>query len=119
MGVDGIGSGGRRPVGGVEPPGVGAAHEVAADATPELEGAARADAPAGATALQKLERGEIDLDRYLDARVADAVHHLEGRLPETQMDFIRRALREELASDPVLVELVRRTTGSLPTPRAD
>jgi hypothetical protein len=68
----------------------------------------------GSPALQQLERGEINVEQYLDTRVADAVRHLEGRFPASQIDFVRKALREELSADPVLVELVRRTTGSPP-----
>ena len=35
-------------------------------------------------------------------------------LPAAQLDFIRETLREQIASDPVLVELVRRATGATP-----
>ena len=64
--------------------------------------------------LARLERGEIDLDAYLDARVGEAVQHLEGRLGGAQLDFVKKTLRAELESDPVLVELVRRATGQTP-----
>ena len=64
--------------------------------------------------LARLERGEIELEAYLDARVGEATKHLEGRLARAELDFVRRALRAELESDPVLVELVRRATGRTP-----
>ena len=119
MGVDGIGSGGGRPIGGVG----------RADRDTEIEGApqagaagvqgqsadAKVDRATSALALHRLERGEIGLGQYLDARVDDAVRHLEGKLSSSQVQVIRQALRQELSSDPVLVELVRRTTGQVPS----
>jgi hypothetical protein len=62
-----------------------------------------------------LQRGEIDLAHYLDLRVADAVGPYVGKVPEAQLDFIKDSLRDALASDPVVVELVRRTTGAVPS----
>jgi hypothetical protein len=64
--------------------------------------------------LARLERGEIGLDAYLDARVSEATRHLEGRLGRAELDFVRTTLRAELESDPVLVELVRRATSQAP-----
>jgi hypothetical protein len=113
MGVDGIGGG--RPIRGIGP-----AETAAVTHTPEAgqaAGAASAPGVSGTTPLERLERGEIDLQRYLDTRVDDAVRHLDGRLPGAELEFVKQALREELASDPVLLELVRRATGLLPTPR--
>lgn len=96
--------------------------------TPKLEtgGAAGADgdfkanletAPGAATAssaassaLQRLDAGHISVDEYLDLQVNEAVAHLEGKLPPNQLEFVRESLREQLTEDPVLVELVRRTT---------
>ena len=56
------------------------------------------------------------LDAYLDIRVADAVGHLEGKLSPEQLEFVKEELREQLRSDPVLIELVRRATGQSPEP---
>jgi hypothetical protein len=73
-------------------------------------------APSGVASsdLARLERGEIGLEAYLDARVGEATKHLEGRLARAELDYVRRTLRAELESDPVLVELVRRATGRTP-----
>ena len=65
-------------------------------------------------ALSSLQRGELSLDQYLDGRVTDATHHLVGKISPEQLDFVKQSLREQLATDPVLVELVQRTTGSSP-----
>ena len=118
MGVDGIGSGGRplpsaAGVGGGE---LGAARGVEAGAAEGTEGATSAPGTTS-TLLEQLRRGEIDLDRYLDLQVNDAMSHVSRALPAAQLDFIRETLREQIASDPVLVELVRRATGSTPKAR--
>ena len=120
MGVDGIGGGGGRPVRDVG----AAAATTPKDAISEAKlGEAKAahavGGPRGSEALEQLRRGEIDLDRYLDTRVGEAVRPYEGKLPPAQLDFVRQSLREQLATDPVLVELVRRTTGAVPTPQAE
>ena len=64
--------------------------------------------------LGRLQRGEIGLDAYLDGRVDEATRHLVGKLSPEQLDFVRQTLRSELTTDPVLQELVRRTTGKIP-----
>jgi hypothetical protein len=111
MGVDGIGGRAAGAVGASEP---AAAEQSTSDPVPGTDRARDVPGAAGSFSLQQLERGEIGVEQYLDARVADAVQHLEGRFPASQIDFVRKALREELSSDPVLVELVRRTAGSPP-----
>src|ERR1041384_5359784 len=113
MSVDGIGGGGRN-VGGI---GRGDA-PVAPDAAEGARGtdkAEHASTTAAPTSLERLGRGEISLDQYLDGRVADAVRHLEGHVSGAQIEFVRSGLRESLASAPVLIELVRRATGSVPS----
>ena len=118
MGVDGIGSGGRPPPGvaGVGVGELGAARAVETEAADGTEGALGAPG-ATSTLLEQLRRGEIDLDRYLDVQVNSAMSHVSGALPAAQLDFIRETLREQIASDPVLVELMRRATGSTPKAR--
>lgn len=75
---------------------------VSADARP---------APAGSDAFLALERGELSVAEYLNARVDSAVAPLLGKLSPEQLDFVRSELRAALETDPVLVELVRKTTG--------
>lgn len=114
MGVDGIGGSGGRPVHGVGPSDLAAADRVSSEPVPAAGAAKSTTGTTGSAALHQLEHGEINVEQYLDTRVAEAVRHLEGRVPASQVDFVKKALREELSSDPVLVELVRRTTGSPP-----
>jgi hypothetical protein len=111
MSIDGIGK-----RGGVAP---GAALPGEAPAQGEFrvgEASPAASASAatvgGSDAFQALERGEIDVAQYLDARVEGAVAPLLSKLSPDQLEFVRAELRAALETDPVLVELVRATTGS-------
>ena len=110
MGIDGVGKpGGVGPLGGA----TGADPTTGAAFRSELEGTARAEQAEPTTALSRLERGEISRDEYLDLRVNEAVSHLHGRLAPEQLEFVKDSLRQQLETDPVLVELVRRTTGAV------
>jgi hypothetical protein len=108
MPVDGIG---KPPP--VPPQGGPATSGANAPSEPFRVGAAEKPSIAGGD-LARLERGEISVDAYLDARVGEATKHFEGRLPRAELEFVRRTLRAELESDPVLVELVRRATSQTP-----
>ena len=114
MGIDSI----SKPGSGLPP---GAAGEVGgASAVGKTEGfrteeSRPVEAAGGSEALEKLERGELSREEYLDVRVAEATAHLEGKLSADQLDFVKESLRTQLGTDPVLVELVRRATGSAPT----
>ena len=111
MGIDGVGKpGGIGPLGGA--PGASSADPATgASFKSELDVAAVARTDAKSP-LSQLERGEISVEQYLDLRVRDATRHVEGLLEPEQLAFVKEALRLELETDPVLVELVRRTTGS-------
>lgn len=112
MAIDGVGRGGGPPK--ISPgvvPALGPSGERF-----EL-GAERVGAAQGAELLERVQRGEVELDAYLDVRVNDAVGHLEGKLPPEQLEFVREELREQLRNDPVLIELVRRATGQIPEAR--
>jgi hypothetical protein len=116
MGIDGIG----KPPGGGLPPGAiggssGAAKPGAVRGESfRVERAEATERAQPSDALGQLQRGDISLDQYLDTRVAGAVEHLQGKLPAEQLDFVKQSLREQLSTDPVLMELVRRATGVTP-----
>jgi hypothetical protein len=80
----------------------------------------RLDAPKGPAVegqselLARLERGELSVDGYVQARVDDAVRPFEGRLSAEQVQAIREALAQQLEADPVVVELVKRATLGAP-----
>ena len=116
MGIDGIG----KPPGA----GIGGASAIPAAEAPRapteafsVEPSAKASATGNVTAsaeLSSLQRGELSLDQYLDSRVSAATQHLAGKISPDQLEFVKQSLREQMATDPVLVELVQRTTGSAP-----
>ena len=114
MGIDGIGKG------GVPPPATGidrsspSAAEVGSPAAEFKVGKASAsDAPAAAS-LDQVRSGAISIAQYLDLKVDEATSHLAQRVSAEQFSFIRQSLREQLSSDPALVDLVKAATGQLP-----
>lgn len=88
--------------------------EVSRSAPPPQAGAVEAPR----TAMERLRAGEVDVNGYVDLKVHEATAHL-GALPPGELDQIRSALRDRLATDPGLVELVRKATGTVPQPPAD
>lgn len=113
MGIDGIGKPPGAGIGGVG----GTASKEGVRATEPFTVDAGATAPAGgkvSAALSSLQRGELSLDQYLDGRVSDATSHLVGKLSPDQLEFVKQSLREQMATDPVLAELVHRATGAAP-----
>ncbi len=112
MAIDGIGQRGGVPGVSSEVSSVGGVGTEKFELS--TEGVERSE---GAQLLERVQRGEVALDAYLDVRVNDAVGHLEGKLPAEQLEFVREELREQLRNDPVLIELVRRATGQAPEAR--
>ena len=84
-------------------------HEPKAGASASVE----AVAPKGVGALERLRAGEIDLDGYLDLKVNEATAHLHG-LGTTELEGVRALLRDQIARDPALAELVQIATGQAP-----
>ncbi|MBX3185176.1 MAG: hypothetical protein KIT72_16780 [Polyangiaceae bacterium] len=114
MGIDGMGGSGKP--GGVLPPPSPSGAPGATGESFKLDAAeAPVAAPELSPALQQLQAGEINLDQYLDLQVDGAVAHLEGKLSVSELSVVRDTLREQLVSDPVLVELTTRATGISPT----
>jgi hypothetical protein len=56
----------------------------------------------------------MSLDEYLDERTERALDHVRGKVDDEMLETIRVTLREQLRSDPVLIELVRKATGQSP-----
>ena len=113
MSIDGIGKPPGAGIGGIG----GATGKEGTRATESFKVDSSAPAAGGgkvSAALAGLQRGELSLDQYLDGRVSDATSHLVGKLSPDQLEFVKQSLRDQMATDPVLVELVQRTTGSVP-----
>ena len=114
MGIDGIGKPGP---GGLPPDLGGVRGSEGSSGKGEAFSVSRASEVGSVDAsgpLQALQRGEIGFDAYLDHRAAEAVRPLEGKLGADELEFVRSAIREQLETDPVLVELVQRATGRVP-----
>ncbi|MBX3209173.1 MAG: hypothetical protein KF764_29335 [Labilithrix sp.] len=122
MGIDRIGKGGAPPAtpetqgsGSVEKKGsVEKAFSVERpDATRQAAQAGAAEAAQGSEALARLRAGEIDVDGYVDLKVDEATKGLEGLSPSA-LDDIKKVLRDQMATDPGLTDLVRTATGQAP-----
>jgi len=115
MGIDGIGKPPGASIGGIGGVQVGEVARPTEAFTLDSGVSSAAPAPSRiSAALSSLQRGELSLDQYLDGRVSDATSHLAGKISPDQLEFVKQSLREQLATDPVLIELVQRTTGSAP-----
>ena len=68
--------------------------------------------------LERLRAGELDLPGYVDAKVHEATAHLSA-LPPVELENIRAALRERLAGDPTLIDLLHTATGETLPPLDD
>ena len=66
-------------------------------------------------ALEQLKAGQIDFNQYVDIKVNEATQHLHG-LTKVQLDNIRQMLRDRMATDPELVDLLQQATGRVPVP---
>lgn len=73
------------------------------------------DAVTAATAspLERLRAGQIDVAGYLDMKVDEATTHLHGLRPDA-LEHIKKTLREQMATDPALADLVKQATGADP-----
>jgi hypothetical protein len=67
--------------------------------------------------LDRVRSGEMSVSEYLDGKVSEVTSHLVDRLTPDQLAFVQENLREQLSTDPVLVDLVKAATGSVPPHR--
>jgi hypothetical protein len=74
--------------------------------------------PAASGALERFRAGQLDLHGYVDAKVREATDHLSA-LPPVELENIRSALRERLAGDPTLIDLLHTATGETLPPDDD
>jgi hypothetical protein len=111
MGIDRIGKGGAPPV-----PETGTLDK--AEKKGSVEGPFRAAETAKAervdatSPLARLRAGEIDVDGYVDLKVDEATRGLEA-LPPSELAEIKKVLRDQLATDPALGDLLRTATGKV------
>lgn len=72
--------------------------------------AAKRVAPAGSEALDKLKRGELTVEQYIEDRVERALGAVPVPLTAEQRDTVRETLRFQVATDPVLAQYTQLTT---------
>ncbi len=63
---------------------------------------------ASGSAFDQLQRGAIDRNQYIEARLQQAVDGLPKSLEPEKVSFIRETLRAQLDTDPMLADLLRR-----------
>lgn len=122
MGIDRIGKGSGAPPAAGGAGGTGAPTRTqetgktfSVDKTEGATGVQATEAVHAPSPLAELKAGRLSLDGYLDAKVHEATAHLEG-MPPAKLETLKSMLRERLASDPTLTELVTQATGQAPTP---
>lgn len=113
MAIDRIGSGKSLPPLSLEAPeltrgGLSKPERAAADPVARPEDAARA------SAVEQVKDGTLTLDSYLEQHVQQATAHLDGGLGAEQLELIRGQLRQQLATDPWVRQLVLEACGQLP-----
>jgi hypothetical protein len=80
-----------------------------------VAGGLAVEAPREADSLiERLKRGELSIDDYLELQVDAAIAPLRDKLPADRIEWMRAMLKEQLREDPVLSELVRQATGREP-----
>lgn len=123
MGIDRIGKGGGLPptpdTSGVSGPqqkgGAERPFKVdRAEGATQTERAGAAAEAGAASPLARLRAGEIDVNGYVDLKVDEATRNLKGLSPG-EIDEIKRVLRDQMATDPGLADLVRTATGQTPS----
>jgi len=72
--------------------------------------AAKRAAPAGSEALEKLKRGELTVEQYIEDRVERALGAVPLPLTAEQHETIRETLRFQVATDPVLAQYAQLAT---------
>jgi len=82
------------------------------------QGTSAAAATGAASPLERLRAGEIDVHGYVDLKVDEATNGLHGLSP-AELDEIKKVLRDQIATDPGLTDLVREATGRMPQPPED
>ena len=130
MGIDRIGKGSAPPPGAgtgagpseradrIRGPEPSRPFEVRTEKSAESAKASEIAATSGPSALERLRAGQIDMNGYLDLKVEQATAHLHG-LSAHELGAVKSLLRDQIASDPSLTDLVKQATGSAPTPRDD
>jgi hypothetical protein len=67
----------------------------------------------GTGAASEVRAGTMNINEYLDVRVNEATQHLSGMGPN-DLSTLKDLLKDQLRSDPALIDLVKSATGQSP-----
>jgi hypothetical protein len=68
--------------------------------------------------VTKLRSGELDREGFYNALVERSLSHLRNRVTPECLEIVRERMREEVETNPVLVEMVRQAVAGRPETRA-
>jgi hypothetical protein len=80
---------------------------------------AAATGPQVSDELRRVQEGKLSPQEYLEMQVDRAVSHLRDHVSSRRLELIKDVLREQLASSPALIELMKRMGISAPAPSSD
>ncbi len=110
-GIGGAGGGGPKIGGATGPaapaPSSPSAAEKKGASFGETLGVKGAEQAGGATPLERLRSGELDLKGYVEVRVREATTHLEGLLSPDDLAKVQDELRDAIENDPDIAALVK------------
>jgi len=109
-GIGGAGGGGPKiggPTGPAAPTSSTGASGPKATSFGETLGTKGAEQASGATPLERLRSGELDLKGYVDVRVREATAHLDGTLSPDDLAKVQDELRDVIENDPDIAALVK------------
>ena len=111
-GIGGAGGGGPKIGGPTGPAAPGASSVSGADRAKgasfgETLGTKGVEQTGGASPLERLRSGELDLKGYVDLRVREATAHLEKLLSPEDLARVQDELRDVIENDPDVAALVK------------
>lgn len=71
----------------------------------------RAVGPQVSASLERVRRGELSVEAYVEERINAAMAHVDPRLSTEERARAREVLREHIVSDPILCQQLARLTG--------
>lgn len=111
-GIGGAGGGGGPKIGGVTgpaapSPSIAGEGKAKGASFGETLGAKGPEQAGGASPLERLRSGELDLKGYVDVRVREATAHLENLLSPEDLAKVQDELRDAIENDPDIAALVK------------
>ena len=80
---------------------------------------AAASGPQVSDELRRVKEGKLSPEEYLELQVDRAVGHMRDHVSSRRLELVKDVLREQLASSPALIELMKRMGISAPDSGSD